>query len=250
MRKQLSGCGVKFLESAAIPVAGNVGPPSSGDVSYAASNMAKFKKAGITTVIWAGGFENNQSTAASSLKYFPEWITWGGDHVLDAQGDALVQDQQEWSHAWDVTSDIALPSNGEEGTCADAYRSVAPGASQQDLSTYVCHPRWSFYDDVRQLFTGIQVAGPRLTPDSMDQGFHAVPERSSTDPSSPACYYLPDDYTCVKDAMFQWWSAASSNNTNSGCYRMIDAGARFTRDRWPPDNIQAQLKPSDPCNTL
>jgi hypothetical protein len=250
VRAQVSTCGVTFIASGSVPVAGNAGPPASGDVSYAVNNMAKFKQQGVTTVIWPGGYESNQSAAAANLNYFPEWITWGGDQVFDHQGNGQVQDQRAWAHAWNVTPDLALPANGAETGCVDAYQSVNPGASSQDLTTYVCHPRWSYYDDIRQLFTGIQVAGPQLTPDTVDQGFRAIPARAGSGPYQPACYYVPGDYTCVKDAMFQWWSSAAGGNANSGCYRMIAGGARFLRDRWPGGNLQDQQTQSDPCNAL
>src|SRR5256885_2877325 len=52
---------------------------------------------------------------------------------------------------------------------------------------------------LRQLFVGIQVAGPQLKPPKVDEGFHSIPAVASTDPTVPACYYDPGDYTCIKD---------------------------------------------------
>lgn len=58
------------------------------------------------------------------------------------------------------------------------------------------------------LFTGIQVAGPRLGPTTLDKGFHAIPPGPSGDPRVPACFYEIGDYTCVKDATAVWWDPA------------------------------------------
>ena len=107
----------------------------------------------------------------------------------------------------------------------------------------------------------MQVAGPHLGPTNLDKGFHAIPQRRSGDPEVPACYYDPGDYTCVKDAEAEIWSAADRPPGNDasgapaapGCWQPIKGtdqepyGARF-EDVWPPGNIDAQLTGEEPCN--
>ncbi len=45
----------------------------------------------------------------------------------------------------------------------------------------------------------------QLTPQTLDQGFHAIPMVESTNPQLPTCYYLAGDYTCVKDSIIEHW---------------------------------------------
>jgi hypothetical protein len=99
------------------------------------------------------------------------------------------------------------------------------------------------------LFQGIQVAGPKLTPESVDQGFHAIPERPSGDPFTAAFFFDEGDYTSIKDSAEQWWDpqgkAAGSNQP--GCFRMVRNGARALAGQWKgKDDVFAN--PSDPCN--
>jgi hypothetical protein len=93
------------------------------------------------------------------------------------------------------------------------------------------------------------VAGPKLTPSALDQGFHAIPPYLSSDPQEPACFYDPGDYTCVKDAEASWWdqSGVPPSRTQTGCWRMWNGGLRYGAGRWPGGNVPPQDQ-SDPCN--
>ena len=111
---------------------------------------------------------------------------------------------------------------------------------------YAC----DYYDDIRQMSTGIQLAGPRLTPQTMDQGFHAIPARPSTSPYEPSCYYLPDDYTCVKDGAAEWFDeqAKASATSSAGLWRMWENGQRFLPGQWPSGDIMTGWDPNDVVN--
>jgi hypothetical protein len=102
------------------------------------------------------------------------------------------------------------------------------------------------------LFGAIQVAGPRLTSRSIDQGYHAIPEHQSTSPYSPALFFDPGDYTFVKDAAEQWWDPqgqappGSPTSGKPGCWRMTREGARSLAGRWPKGD-DVFRRPNDPC---
>src|SRR5207248_1643135 len=100
-------------------------------------------------------------------------------------------------------------------------------------------------------FTALQVAGPRLTPASLDEGMRAIPSHPSGTPLVPACFYPPGDYTCVKDGVAEWWnpSGGGSASQTAGCWMMIDEGNRFFPGSWPSGDVPAQRAGSDPCNT-
>src|SRR5213075_2853234 len=130
--------------------------------------------------------------------------------------------------------------------CYQAFRTVDVTTQDSDVQNYAC----SYYNDLRQLFTGIQVAGPKLGPTSVDEGFHAIPARDSSDNRVPACFYEPGDYTCVKDLMVEWYDTqGTSNNQQPGCWREMDAGKRFFTGRWAHTDVNSSRRPgTDVCN--
>ena len=88
-----------------------------------------------------------------------------------------------------------MPVDERTRLCFQAQRSVDPNVPQQDALRTGC----DMYDNLRQLFIGIQVAGPRLGPTSIDRASTPSPPSRARTSTIPACYYLPGDYTCVKD---------------------------------------------------
>jgi hypothetical protein len=133
--------------------------------------------------------------------------------------------------------------------CYQAFREVDNAAADLDVGNYGCKT----YNDLRQLFTGIQVAGPKLGPASIDKGYHAIPAVASTNPLVPACFYKPGDYSCVKDYMIEWWDPAgrSETNSNPGCWKMTSGGERYLENEAPSGNVDAQKDPTrDECNNF
>lgn len=223
-------CGVQIPSSnqTQFPRSGYVQDNSTAP-DYALQGMAAFQESGVTTILWPAGLETNYSKAAAQLGYQPEWVLLG-DGQSESQGVNQYQDQRTWDgRVWVMTNRIkTLPI--EESLCFQAYREADPEASRIDAGD-AC----SFYDDIRQLFTGIQVAGPRLGPTSVDVGFHAIPAVPSTDPQVPACFYEPDDYTCIKDAAVWWWDGTARGGASNqpGCYRLAQDGLRYVAGQWP-----------------
>ena len=131
--------------------------------------------------------------------------------------------------------------------CYQAYRTVDSQAQDSDVQNFAC----TYYNDLRQLFTGIQVAGPKLGPTSVDRGFHAIPNVESTDNRVPACFYEPNDFTCVKDLMVEWWDPQGQSNTQNqpGCWREADAGKRTTSGHWDHTELTSSKHAGqDLCN--
>lgn len=215
------------------------------DAETAALNMAAFQSEDVTTILWPQGFETLHSKAAANINYRPEWVV-AGDRSHDGNRAASFQEQSVWQHAW-VVSNLTLQPETLDTDCAHALREGDPEIHPLDI-THTCTLR-NFYNELRQLFTGIQVAGPKLGPPTIDRGFHAIPSIASTDPSVPACYYEANDYTCVKDAIAMWWdpSQRSSSNTQ-GCWRMAEGGQRYLVERWREGDVLTSKQPdTDPC---
>jgi hypothetical protein len=124
---------------------------------------------------------------------------------------------------------------------------VQPDADDNEVRADAC----PIYADLRQLFTGIQVAGRLLGPSSVDRGFHAIPSVESKDPRVPACFYETNDYTCVKDTVAEWWDPNSTapNFNSAGCWRMAESAKRYVFGTYPKRDAQvAKNTTTDPCN--
>jgi len=249
-RQHIEDCGGKFVADVTFPVAdrvhGNRSDTAESNSTVGPGNIAEFVANGVTTVIWPQGYETDHTHAARRANYLPEWVI-AGDGRHEGYLGAQQQEQSVLdTHAFVVTGQ-PLEGETEETACFQAFEEAAPG--HPDVS-FTCAIHQDWYHDLRQLFTGIQVAGPRLEPRSIDRGFHAIPAIASTDPRVPACFYNPGDYTCVKDGVAMWWDAdATAPGANTpGCWRMPEAGRRYFAGDWPRADAASRMSDDDPCN--
>jgi hypothetical protein len=242
--QQVRACGGEIEAEATFPVCCYT-TDSSTNPDYAASNMAQFNSQGITTILWPGGMESNSANAAASQGYQPEWIVLGDD-LLDGNGpNRMARNGPAFDdRAIMITPEIFDPPRTQQ-RCYQAYREADRQLPDADLG-YVCE----YYRNLFQLFTGIQVAGPRLGPSSIDKGYHAIPPVKSKDNQSPACFYDAGDYTCVKDVQIELWDdqAVPQEGNRNGCWRIMNNGARYFPGEYPAGNIDSNLNALGPCN--
>ena len=249
VKEQLKGCGVEIAEEVTFPVgcyAANNGPDAGGAAAtYANEGIAKLQSQGVTTIIWPGCVESKFSARAATVGYLPEWIVLG-DAVMDGFLATNYQNDTAWRHSM-VVSNQVKEVDREQEPCFLAYKDADPNAPNRDIRGRAC----SLYSNLRQLFVGIQVAGPRLGPTSIDRGFHAIPKIASNDPGTPACFYNEDDYTCVKDMVAMYWDpdATPPNGTEPGCFRMPQGGRRYLVGQYPEgEGSSLWDRQNDPCN--
>lgn len=206
-----------------------------------AQAAADFQSKGVTTVLYLGGVETRFATAADGIRYYPEIVVAGS---LNNDGNlvALSQNQNVWRNAWAMTFHVRRAALQD----APGYRACREG--NPSASTGACGYATGFYRDHFTLFEAIQVAGPRLTPQSIDKGFHAIPPHSSNDPFSPSLYFDAGDYTAMKDAQEAWWDASGQppGGNTRGCWRLPREGRRFLIGHWPHSD-DAFRNPNDPC---
>jgi hypothetical protein len=207
--------------------------------------MGQFQLSGVTTVLWPGGLNGNYGKAAAAAGYQPEWILVG-DGLLDGNYPVILSQNSASfdGHAIILSPEVLKPGL-EQQICYQAYREVDKTTPRSDVG-YTC----DWYVNLFQFMVGVQVAGPRLGPTSLDKGFHSIPQFQSGSPTVPACFYLPGDYTCVKDAQAEIWNASERppGAREPGCWKAIEAGKRYLAGRWPPGNTDAQIDGSEPCN--
>lgn len=203
----------------------------------AQEDMADFKFKNVTTILWPGGIAGNYGKSATAVGYYPEWIV-AGDGTMDGNNPIrLAQLGASFDgRAIMVTPEVFQPGLDEQ-RCAQAYRSVDQQMSRPNLG-YICE----YYRNLFQVFLGIQVSGPRLGPTGLDKGFHAIPSIPSNDRQTPSCFYLPGDYTCVKDAQAEVWdnSGDAPGDNRPGCWKSIEDAKRYLSGQFPEGNVNAQ----------
>ncbi len=199
---------------------------------------------GVTTAIVTATDADDASRNATQAAWFPEWIVPGGASSFDFDVNSVARtaDQTQWEHAFGVTFDYRRDSVADQAW-ARAYQegcTSCPALTRPDAAF--------LYDSLTMLFYGIQAAGPRLTPETLDKGMHAIPARASTDPYRPAAYFSLGNYTFIKDAMEIWWDprGAAPGDTQPGCYRLVKDGLRFRAGDWRGGDEDIQ-KPGPPC---
>ncbi len=204
--------------------------------------VARFSSADVTTVLYMGGVETRFANSADAARYYPE-IVIAGDLDVDSNAIGRLQNQNVWRNAWGQTFHVRI--NRFEDS--PGYRAFKEGDPSGDDSAAVVSREP--YRDFFMLFQAIQVAGPRLTPEQIDEGFHALPEKPSVDPFVAAFFFDVGDYTSVKDSAEEWWDPNGrpvGGGAQPGCWRMVNEGRRYLSGKWGGKD-DAFKNPNDPC---
>jgi hypothetical protein len=205
---------------------------------YATQQMIEFQQAGISTILWPGGINGYYGPAADNLNYRPEWVVLG-DGTMEGNNPIRLATLANAFHGRGfIVTPVTYQPDLRQQRCYQAFREYDQTMPHPELG-FACDQ----YSNLFQVFTGIQVAGPRLGPTSISQGFHAIPPRRSTDPGMAACFYLPNDYTCIKDAQVLVYDrdGQAPGDSRPGCWRAIESGQRYLPGEWPRGNINAQM---------
>ncbi len=210
----------------------------------AAGIIAKLKAAGVTTVVFLGDpiMPIYLTKAATSQNYFPEWIVTG-TVLTDTTALARNYDQKQWAHAFGVsTLPVRTPHDD-----ADAYRIYKWYFGQMPAANKTASV---FYPNLLQLFQGIQMAGPDLTPKTFAGGMFRLPPTGGQ-PGAPRVSYgnaeqfafAKVDYTGVDDSTLIWWDPKATGKDEQGkpgkgMYRYVKGGKRYL-----PGKMPEQLQP-------
>lgn len=203
--------------------------------TYSQPNMAYFQNAynrlGANTLIWFGGLETKQTHSAVNIGYFPEFIV-AGDGELEGNQTSRTQHRESWQNAWVMTQQVRTGRTAEDPAYV-AYKEAEPDG--EDYGWALASGHYQFW---MMLMTGVQVAGPRLTPETLSAGMHAIQRRRSLSPFIPSFYFLPNDYTGVKDATEMWWDPNErTEGGGQGCWRLVNQGLRYPFEGWAESKI-------------
>ena len=200
--------------------------------TQAATLAEKLKTSGATSVVFAGDpiMPIYLTKACANIGYFPEWIITG-IVLTDTSTLGRYYDQSEWAHAFGVSS-LAVPVPVAASDSYHLYRwwygadtSPASLAAPAILPGYV------------QFFTGVQLAGPHLTPETFTEGLFRAPATGGG-PTSPLEAYGDQgaaprpSYASPADYTFLWYDATAKGpdeegTVANGLMQHVNGGARY-----------------------
>jgi hypothetical protein len=235
--------------------------------------VAKLKDSGVTSVLaLANDYQMTGALtkAAADNNYHPEWIVMGVAYT-DIGALARTFNQDQWRHAFGV-SGLYMPVQGLTAGPSDLAFQWWWGPSSGVYSQAVV-------TNLEQLFAGIHMAGPRLTPQNFEAGMFSRPPvggAAEDQVVSTGRFYgkhakLPyDEYLTGGDVALVWWdpdtvgpSVAVNLPDSKGVYQYLDGGKRYLRGQIPKTakffdksssiNVITQVPPNDvqpdyPCD--
>ncbi|HEX9711241.1 MAG TPA: hypothetical protein VGB52_01655 [Actinomycetota bacterium] len=201
---------------------------SSGGIRQAAQE-------GITTIICQcnPGTARNAQDTADSEDYHPEWFfPYGSGMLSNAANRAAASPTQR---SFGMTHHWLLPSVQEQFH----YRAYM---TQEQGSRPNTDINFEIYMQFMNLFTGIQAAGPKLTPESVQKGMFTFQYQNQQDPSQPTGGYGPyspkavSDYTFIDTVALWWWNPDGTEpGGEQGCLALTSEGRRYYLGEWPAD---------------
>ncbi|MGQ0625423.1 MAG: hypothetical protein ACT4PP_12345 [Sporichthyaceae bacterium] len=203
-------------------------------LSDQANNLAaKLKKDGITTVVLATDplLPLLLTSRMSQQNYYPEWVVTGVA-LMDSSILGQFYDQTQWKHAF------GLSMLGEEQPQGASFAYAA--AKSVDPDHEPIFGADIFYYFLYQLATGIQMAGPNLTPQTFSDGMRAYP--GGTGPAG-TWGYPKGTFSPYRDAREIWWDPEATSTYNGAKGAYISDRKRYKPGKWPSGPAApAQLK--------
>ncbi len=221
--------------------------------------IAKMKAAGVTSIIFLGDplMPISLTKAATEQNYFPEWIVTG-TVLTDTNVFGRRYDQKQWAHAFGISSlPVKTPREmSEPWAIHQWYYGQAPAAKTTAPI---------IYSGLQQLYLGIHMAGPKLSPETFRDGLFNYPPTGGG-PTSPHIsfgmhgYFKPQntcssaipkeeraDYLGIDDVALIWWDAEvegkdESGGDGKGLYRYMDGGKRYMPGAMPKTDLPVGKK--------
>lgn len=202
------------------------------DIAQATENagtiVAKLKDEGVTSVIFAGdGFFPIYLTAAATRQnYNPEWVVTGSTGT-DVTAIARRYDQKQWAHAFGISQLVARVDPDEldkEGNLVSWYLG----------KTLDAYPN---IFDIGLMFSGIQMAGPDLTPENFRAGLFSLKPTSGHVTAAASSFgkssmWPNTDYNGGDDVTEVFWDPGAKGKDETGAegtgmYRYMSMGKRY-----------------------
>jgi hypothetical protein len=236
----------KDLADAYAKAMADAGAPFADVVAYAldpatiqasaSQAISKMKSAGVTTIVFSGDpvAPRDFSKEATAQEYFPEWFVSAAT-LVDTNAFARTYDQQQWAHAFGVTT-LAARTNPTTFGYNAIYKwfSGAPAPAADSIG--VIQPSPALF------FAVAQGVGPNLTPQTFKTtlfaGLGTKPAVSQPFLSWGDKLWPTPDYEGIDDATVIWWDPKASGpdeirKQGTGMYQFVDGGKRYLAGQWP-----------------
>lgn len=245
---RLRACGAPVDNSAVIinPVNGLFDPATSQNA------MLQLKTQGITSVICMCNFFSFASLqrGATTSGYHPEWITSTfGINDVNSSFTLAVAPPDQMKHTFGVTFNprIVKPLlNPYNVAVQEGDPSIAPD------QTASVEASLEVYRALLVLASGIQMAGPKLTPETFRDGLrNTVFPNPITITRAGFVGFRPNGYSMTKDGAEWFWSPNARSPFTDGAARAgsvcyLDGGKRYELGGWPKGDAPFF---TDPCDS-
>jgi hypothetical protein len=234
LRAGLSACGI--TPEATVQYKGDA---SADQVALAQNAIVQMKSKQVSTVVCVCTIfvEEFISGAATNQAYFPEWILstyWGNDFNVAYK---LFWTQDQRKSIFGVASTPPMRSAKSEPALYAAQETL-PASDPKTMDQLL-----NIYRSLLLLSSGIQIAGPNLTPETFGAGLQRTkfPYPQADPTKSGDVGFLDRDHTMTDDFVEFWWSEtakspdmhASWSNGDPGALCYADGAARRRRGAWP-----------------
>jgi Periplasmic binding protein len=235
LRDDLASQGVDLVESIPFDIQ-RAGEQAPGIIT-------RLKEAGVTSLIIQGDPSTPAlfTQAATAQEWFPEWII-GGSALMDTTAFARSYDQEQWSHAFGISSLAARSAPGVGGSeyIYDWYFGSLPPA---DDSSGVILPNPQIF------FGALQDAGPNLTTEAMVEALYRIDLVDDTVTQVGFAYgdhgYYPTlrvpDHNGIEDFTEIWYDPTvpgidEIGREGVGAYQYVDGGRRYLPGTWTDED--------------
>ena len=222
-------------------------------VTDARTVATKLKATGATTIVFTGDpiFPEFLTQQMTEQGYFPEWVM-AGTVLADTNVFAASLRHQA------VVARVRLAAHRPRA-CRSPSRtptrctSGGSGRSRRPQNNFALVKA-----DVELVMDGIQLAGPKLTPQTFRDGmFHDPPQAPGPNALRDLVsygnhgYWQGTDYNGLDNAGILYWDPSKvgpdeTGSVGKGMYRLMNGGRRYLPDQWPT----APLKLFDPADTV
>ncbi|HEY2834414.1 MAG TPA: hypothetical protein VGJ14_18475 [Sporichthyaceae bacterium] len=222
--QQCADAGEKIIEAAGNKAARYNYTLDLATLSDQANNLAaKLKQDGVTTIVLATDplLPLLLTSRMSQQDYYPEWVVTG-TALTDLDVVGQFYDQSQWKHAF------GMSMLGEQQPQGASYAYAA--AKSVDPNHEPIFGSELIYYFMYMIATGIQMAGPDLTPQTFAAGMHAYP--GGTGPAGTWAY-PKGDYSPYRDAREIWWDPNGNSVFNNAPGRYASTNKRYKPGAWP-----------------
>jgi hypothetical protein len=194
--------------------------------NQASNIIAQLKNAGVTTVLCGCDpvmLALGLTPKANEQDYEPEWGT-AGLAFVDQDIVSQLIDPKQWQRSFGIAYNAESEPQGHSYPYA-AYKQMRPN----DEPAFGVE---EIYYQLYMLAIGLQMAGPKLTPQTFEHGMFAYPGGQGP---RGLWHFGPGDYTTTDDFREIWWdpNRVSGQNNRNGAWAQLAGGKRYIATTLP-----------------